>query len=277
MSTFQKLTLIGMYNYNQSLFDNVNLPEGYDKDTFIDALLLEHGEKCVLYTDFDFLKYSLGAVSRKWYLELEKIFEALKADYNPVYNYDRYEDIGDESNKTFGEKTTADYSDNNTKNLEDKRTANLEDKRTANLEDKTTFNSSDTTEQLENATTENQVSAYNASTYQPKDKTTTDNGKSKVSHDGNNTVATSGTDTIATTGTDTEAHTGTDNRAIKGTLSDKSGGENVKNTHKAHIYGNIGVTTATHMIDEILDQRTNKNLYEIAARIFANELLINLY
>ena len=277
MSTFQKLTLIGMYNYNTSLFDNVNLPGGYDKDTFIDTLLLEHGEKCVLYTDFDFLKYSFGAISRKWYLELTKILEALKADYNPVYNYDRYEVIGDTVKKKFGEKTTADYSDNNTKNLEDKRTANLEDKRTANLEDKTTFNSSDTTEQLEDATVENQVSAYNESTYQPKDKTTTDNGKTKISHDGNNTVATTGTDTIATTGTDTETHTGTDNRAIKGTLSDKSGGEDVTNTHNAHIYGNVGVTTATHMIDEILAQRTEKNLYEIAARIFANELLINLY
>ena len=261
MSTFQKLTLIGMYNYNTSLFDNVNLPEGYDKDTFIDTLLLEHGEKCVLYTDFDFLKYSFGAISRKWYLELTKILEALKADYNPVYNYDRYEVIGDTVKKTFGEKTTADYNDDNTKNLEDKRTANLKDK--------TTYDTTDTTEQVDAGEVENKVSAFNSSSYEPKEKTITDNGKTTLDKDGTTTVDTTGTDTIATTGTD--------KRNIKGTLSDKSGGEDVTNTHNAHIYGNVGVTTATHMIDEILAQRTEKNLYEIAARIFANELLINLY
>ena len=92
MSTMQRLTLIGLYNYDNSLFDNVILPDGFDKQTFIDTLLLEHGEKCVLYSDFDFMKYSLGAISRKWNNELKRIYEALSAEYNPIWNYDRNEE-----------------------------------------------------------------------------------------------------------------------------------------------------------------------------------------
>ena len=49
------------------------------------------------------------------------------------------------------------------------------------------------------------------------------------------------------------------------------------NTHTAHVYGNVGVTTSTKMIDEIITQRINKNLYDIATRMFANELLIPIY
>lgn len=95
MSTMQRLTLIGMYNYDPTLFDGLTLPDQYDKSIFIDSLLIEHGEKCVLYSDLDFMKFSIGAWGRKWSLELTRIAEALFAEYNPIWNYDRYEDIND--------------------------------------------------------------------------------------------------------------------------------------------------------------------------------------
>ena len=95
MSTIQRMTLIGMYHYDNTLFDNVSLPAGYDKETFINSLLLEHGEKCVMYTDVDFMKFSLGVVSRKWYHEFERIYVALNEEYNPLHNYDRHEEYKD--------------------------------------------------------------------------------------------------------------------------------------------------------------------------------------
>ena len=101
MSTASRWTLIGMQMYEPSLFDTLELPEGYDKQTFIDALLLEHGEKCALYTDPDFMKYSIGIWSRKWTLELSRIYEALTAEYNPIYNYDRFEEISDGESRTY--------------------------------------------------------------------------------------------------------------------------------------------------------------------------------
>ena len=148
MSTMQRLTLIGLYNYDNTLFDDVTLPTGYDKQTFIESLLLEHGEKCVLYPDFDFMKFSLGVVSRKWQHELKRIYDALYADYNPIENYDRNEQYTD--TLTHGANTT--------------------------------------TTRLEDETNENKVSAFNDSAYQPDSKSTVSGGKVKSEMGGKDTT-----------------------------------------------------------------------------------------
>lgn len=192
MSTMQRLTLIGMYNYDNTLFDNVTLPTGYDKQDFIDSLLLEHGEKCVQYADVDFMKLALGTVSRKWYGELERIYTALRAEYNPLWNYDRNEEYDD---------TTGGTIDNT---------------------------------QPESTTNESAVSAYNSTVYEPDRKDTSNLGHTKTESTGN-------------------VH------------------------HEAHLYGNIGVTTTMAMIKEEIELRTKNDLYDIAGRIFANELLIQIY
>lgn len=100
MSTMQRMTLIGLYNYEQNfnvdLFKNLALPDGYDKATFVNSLLLEHGEKCVLYTNPDFFMSAIGIWSSKYALELERIHQALTAEYNPIWNYDRNEEWSDE-------------------------------------------------------------------------------------------------------------------------------------------------------------------------------------
>ena len=108
MSTMQRISLIGFYNYDPTLFSGLILPEGYDKATFINSLLLEHGEKLVLYTDPDFMKSAINVWSGKWQLELERLYIALTAEYNPIHNYDRYEKIGDDETVTMnaGHKAT---------------------------------------------------------------------------------------------------------------------------------------------------------------------------
>ena len=149
MSTMQRLTLIGMYNYDQTLFDNVNLPTGYDKNTFIETLLLEHGEKCVLYADTDFMKYSLGVISRKWNNELKRIYEALSAEYNPIWNYDRNEEYEDITERNSG--------------------------------------GSVTTSQPVSGTDESKVSAFNSSTYEPDKQTISNAGTVKSESDSGET------------------------------------------------------------------------------------------
>lgn len=233
MSTMQRMTMIGLYNFDSTLFDLLTLPEGYDKDTFIDSFLLEHGEKCVLYTDPDFMKFSIGAVSRKWQLELSRIYEALSAEYNPIYNYDRYEEYEDTEGITKGGTLT----------------------NKPNFDVKTVPNLSTTTSQTVGGSVETQKAAFNSSAYEPDTKVLENNGTIQVSETGNSNTNTSGT---------------TDN-------IETSDSEDRTLNHEAHIYGNIGVTTATQMTDEIIRQRMQSNLYGLAGRIFANELLIQLY
>lgn len=277
MSTFQRLTLIGLYNYDSTIFDQLTLPDGFVKADFVNILLLEHGEKCVLYTNPNFLKQAMGVWSKKWALELTRIYEALTAEYNPIWNYDRNEEWEDHSGRKWGEKTDADYNNSRTANLQDKRTANLEDKRTANLQDKTTYNSTDTTSQTIDATSEKQVAAFNSSTYEPSEKNIANSGSSNVAKTGDDTTNTTGTDTMSHTGTDTMNRTGTDKTNVKGTLEDKNGSETNNASHSGHLWGNIGVTTAASMVTEVVQQRLQYNLYATAAQLFANELLIGIY
>lgn len=160
MSTIQRMTLIGLYEYDPQLFDNLTLPEGFDKDTFIDSLLLEHGEKCVLYTNPLFMKNAIGAWGRKWANNLSWIYTAMTSEYNPLHNFDRFEE----------------YTDNEGRKLES--VTNAGHKAT----DSPKYDV--TNETKVNATTEHEVSADNSSGYQPEWKETQNGGKSVVSTEG---------------------------------------------------------------------------------------------
>lgn len=148
MSHIARITLIGLYNYDSSLFDNLQLPDGVDKETFINSLLLEHGEKPVIYTNPDFMKFAIGVWSNKYYDSFTKIVEALTSEYNPIHNSDRYEEIF-ENRK------------NNTENSGTDTTT-------------TTLNSETESSGSNESSNENQVSAYNQSDYTPDNKSDTD-------------------------------------------------------------------------------------------------------
>ena len=258
MSTNARMSLIGMYNYNPKLFDALLLPEGYDKETFINSLLLEHGEKCVMYSDPDFMYAAIGEKKKKWELELTKIYEALTAKYDPIYNYDRFEEIEDGRTKDYTSKVSgtrkttdrADYSDDTTHNETDNRTSNGTETATAN------------------DTNEHTVSADNSSAYQADSKDLINNNdKTTTNNTDNQTINASNKRHVQGTTQDLNETTG----------SDTTDNENETNKHTAHIYGNIGVTTSAQMVTEVIRQRFSINLYATAARLFANELLIGIY
>ena len=152
MSTM-KVTLIGLQqflkNNEDDLFKNLTLPEGIDKDTLTDNILLRGSDFEVLYADPYFMQDAIGLWSRKWARTFDKWIEALSIEYNPLENYDRKEDWSDTLNK--GVSTSARRDSGNTR----------------------TFDNSDTTTPGTTITEETQVSAYDASTYQPAQQVTT--------------------------------------------------------------------------------------------------------
>jgi hypothetical protein len=263
MSTNARMTLIGLYNYDSTLFDGLTLPTGYDKSLFIDTLLLEHGEKCVLYSDPEFMKYSIGAIGRKWYHELERIYLTLTEDYNPLYNFDRNETYFDQIYGTNSEATTGWKGGGYT------RTNNPEyfDEQTVNGYSNQTLDS--TTETVTDAKTTEKVSAFNSSTYEPSKETTENGGKQK-----------SNAGKIESNAGTMKHHGKTEDIAENyGENSNGSvtGSEQKAITHTAQLYGNIGVTTSQQMAKDEIELRKNYNLYGTAAGIFANELLIQVF
>ena len=86
------LSLIGLYNYDQTIFDKMQLPTGIERDTLINNILIKSGDFEVLYPQPDFLKDAIGVWSRKWQRTFTKWLEALSIEYDPLYNYDRHEE-----------------------------------------------------------------------------------------------------------------------------------------------------------------------------------------
>lgn len=136
------MTLIGAYNYRNDLFDNLALPEDINRDTFIASLLMKSGEFELLYPDLDFLKEYIGIWSDKWYRTFSEWYRGTQASWNPIENYDRYEDASDAHSKKGTASNTATSTGNDTYS----------------------------------ASTENKVSAYDAGTYQNKDKSESSSG-----------------------------------------------------------------------------------------------------
>ena len=93
-----KLTLMGMYQWNNELFKNLELPESLDASVLIDNILVRSGEFEVLYADFEFNQYMIGAWSRKWADTFQRWVDALAIEYAPLENYDRKEDWTDTRN-----------------------------------------------------------------------------------------------------------------------------------------------------------------------------------
>ena len=271
-----KMTLIGMYNWDNTIFSELLLPTGIDKDLFINSLLLQGGEFEVLYADPNFMKNAIKIWGMKWFRTFAEWLKGTQAEWNPIYNYDRYEDARDDGYRNYSSKNTADYTDKRTADLKDERTLDLHDNRTKDITDKNTFGNTDTTSQTKKSETEHQVAAYDSSTYQPSSKDIIDNGDSKVEHTGTVTVNSNGTDDLAQTGTDKNVTSGTDTMNHSGTLSDIEGKDNNTNVRKAHMYGNIGITTSASMLSEFY-QIAQWNLYEHMSDVFASELLIPVY
>lgn len=90
-----KITLIGMYNYDNTLFDELNFPAGIDKNLAISRILNKSEEFEVLYSDFDYLKDRIGIWGEIWERTFDKWIKALSIDYDPLYNYDRTETYTD--------------------------------------------------------------------------------------------------------------------------------------------------------------------------------------
>lgn len=86
------LSVLGLYNWDDSIFDNLMLPEGIEQSTIVDNLLVELAELEVLYPNPDTMKMLIGIWSRKQCGIWEKLYATTQFDYNPIENYNRIEE-----------------------------------------------------------------------------------------------------------------------------------------------------------------------------------------
>ena len=115
------LSLIGLYQWNNGLFETMAIPDGFtneQKDLLINSILLECGELEVIYPDYDFMKFAIEAWSHKELPTWQRIYNASLLEYNPIENYNRTEEttiVDDGSDTHSGNDTSRNSgSDSNT-------------------------------------------------------------------------------------------------------------------------------------------------------------------
>lgn len=173
-----------IWAYNEfltdGLFKNAEFPAGIDKELVIDTIMIRNGELEPLYKNADFMQDACTSWARKWYHSFERWNMALMEDYDPLHNYDRYEDV-DETSANSGTNTNT-----------------------------------------------NTRSSFDSSSYEPHDRSSSD------------------------------------------------GSANGSFTRRAHLYGNIGVTTSAQMLAGEIEIRKH-TIYDLIADCFETELCLLVY
>lgn len=256
-----KLTLIGLYNYDQTIFDGLTFPAGIEKDIAVDEILVRAGEFETMYPDPVFLKSAITHWGRKHYRTFDKWVGALALEFDPLYNFDRMEEYTDTKSSQGSQNTSE--TENSTHGIQRSRGEAEKEAQTGNSVSGTGSESDNNSEQKRG------VSAYDDSaTYQPREKQE-DSGNSSGSGTGYAVNAAS-TDRDRTENEVTQEGTSREG----GTQTTTAGVE--QTTHTAHLYGNIGVTTSTQLLEDFL--RVERfNIYEQIADIFADEFAIQVY
>ena len=94
------LTVEGLYNYDDTLFNGFNVPEGLVKQIAIDTILMRTRELEILYTDLNYMKTRITIWSNKYQINWKKLYDTTVLEYNPIENYDRMEDWTDTDDET---------------------------------------------------------------------------------------------------------------------------------------------------------------------------------
>lgn len=194
-----RVTLWAMNN-NYHVLDDIILPSEMDKQDFIDQLLYSCGQLIPWIQEPNYLKHNINLWFKRMRTNFERMYIAMNEEYNPLHNYDRYEDWND-----VGSSKSTSKADSNNKSSN---------------------------------TSENKVSAFNSTNYQPDNK----NEGTNESNFNSNSLAENSVD----------------------------------NTHKGHLYGNIGVTTSAQMLEGEMNVR-KLDLYKTISILFQHEFLLEVW
>lgn len=92
MSRETTVSIMGLYNWDNTIFDLMQIPSGITKQTLITNLLAELAELEVLYPNAVVMKNLIGIWSNKQIGVWNKLYATTQYEYDPIENYNRYEE-----------------------------------------------------------------------------------------------------------------------------------------------------------------------------------------
>ena len=241
-----RLDLLGIYKFDNTVLDLLEVPEDedgdelIDKDTLKDNLLMDTAEMEILYPDASFLKLAIGAWSKKQVPIWSELYASTQYEYNPIWNVDGA--VVEERDLAGTDYRTDDHTTERTHDDSMERT-----------HDDTMERTHDDT-----LTTDSSTYGYNSSAAAPTDKVEN---------------AHTGTITDTHTGTITDAHTGTITDTDTGTINhDTTDTGSITTTRQ----GNIGVTSTQSLIKEQRDV-VQFNIMDYIINDFKNRFCLLVY
>lgn len=274
-----KITLIGMYDYDDTLFDNLQIPESLDKQTLIGNILLRGGEFETLYASVPFMKQAIGIWSGKWQSTFDKWAETMALEYNPIENYDRMEEWDDDhtgtqtsvrsGNETFGQAGS-------------EKNVKTGDETHVGSGNETNAIAGSETDQAGGGTTNlNEVSAFDAgNTLTAHDKQTfgTTQSNTKTFTDRVDTHTLNNLQDKLTYGNVTDERSFT-NRLDTTTYNDVQDErtDDLNTHHEGRVHGNIGVTSSQALLVSEMSLRMQWNLYNQITDLFLTEFVLPIY
>lgn len=117
------------YHWDNSLFDDMEIPAGVDKNLVVSAILEETSDFPVLITDLETLRFAITQWSKHRVDIWKHFLETTRYEYNPIENYDRTETEDTTSNKddTMTSSTTRTGADTDTESVSAFNAAGLTD------------------------------------------------------------------------------------------------------------------------------------------------------
>lgn len=255
------LTVMGLYNFDNTLLSTLVYPGGMDGDKLKNAILLETAELEVVYPDPRFFKTAINLWSNIRLDTWNRIYHAAQLEYNPIENYDRYE------TETSGNTRQHSGVDSTSESVQGSSVTDGENTRT--ISNTNTTSNSNQGSGSDSQTTTNEITAFDSNALVTHDRSaTTGQNSSTLTQSGTETQ--SGTDTLTddTTVTNTESKTGSFTHGEK--IADNA-------SRESHIHGNIGVTTSQQMLQSELEISEKLNIYDYIVQEFKRRFCILVY
>lgn len=252
MSNGVLLSVLGLYNYDNTLFDLMKYPTRFtteDKQTTIGNILGECAELEVLFPDIPTFKNMIGLWSKLNFPTWERIYNLSLMEYNPIENYNRVETETITDTRTENRTGTEEHTGTDTN-----RTAGND----------STISSARNTENNSGADSEiNHVMGYDSNMLQLHDSSDIQYGHNVSNNSSGNSTVTYGKEDSLTHGENIE----------KGESIEHSG-ENVR-TNETH--GNIGVMSSQQMATAEIELAPKLNVMNMIVESFKERFCILVY
>lgn len=82
------LSIMGLYEYDNNLFEGLQLPEGLSREAVINEILLQCAELEIMYPNIDIMKLAITTWSLANQYTWQKLYDTMVVEYNPIWNVD---------------------------------------------------------------------------------------------------------------------------------------------------------------------------------------------